>query len=107
MRVLAEAPPRVWMAISGTLGPATIHPVRRGLKDRVEAGVSILFLDLRELLLTDAADRYGLRTLFAVGPPVHFHLVGAPAEIRDCVGTDPRFTLHSRLDSAWERWVKD
>lgn len=43
MRILAEAPPQVWIAISGTLGPATIPRVRQGLHDRIKAGTSIFF----------------------------------------------------------------
>ncbi|MCT9081337.1 hypothetical protein [Streptomyces fulvoviolaceus] len=107
VRVLAEAPSRVWMAVSGTLGAATAHHVRRGLHDCVEAGTSSFFLDLRELRCTDGANGYGPRALFAVGSAVRFHLVGAPAEIRDCIDADPRFTLHSSLESAWEQWVRD
>ncbi|CAM5332405.1 hypothetical protein SAMN05428938_8126 [Streptomyces sp. KS_5] len=107
MRILAEAPPQVWIAISGTLGPATIPRVRQGLHERIKAGTSIFFLDLREVRCACETDRGGLRTLFAVGPGARFHVIGAPAEIRHSVRTDPRLTLHSRLDSAWQRWAQD
>jgi hypothetical protein len=91
------------MAVSGTLGPATEHHFRQRLRDRAEAGTSHFFLDLRELRCAGPTTRNDLTALFPAGPRVRFHLVGAPAELRASVRTDPRFELHP-LEAAWNRW---
>ncbi|MFI6007531.1 hypothetical protein ACIBAG_01680 [Streptomyces sp. NPDC051243] len=107
MRALAEAPPQVWIAVGGLLGPATQPHVRRGLHDRATAGAREFFLDLRELHCDGEMSRGGIRALFPDHPDARFHLVGAPDPVRDCVGGDPRFTVHTRLESAWNAWSRE
>ncbi|MEU6379230.1 hypothetical protein [Streptomyces sp. NPDC046909] len=103
-RVLAEAPGRVWIAVSGTLGPATEPRLRQDLHARDDAEHSEFFLDLTELRCKDGLADDALRGLFAFDCEVRFHLIGAPGPIRRCVADDPRFMLHSTVESAWGAW---
>ncbi|MCT7356580.1 hypothetical protein N4P33_31205 [Streptomyces sp. 15-116A] len=103
-RVLAEAPPRVWIAVSGTLAAPARHRLHQTLRACADQGFSELFLDLRRLRYADVHEaRRGL-TMFALGSGVRCHPVGAPAEFRDHLADDPRITLHSALESAWRDW---
>jgi hypothetical protein len=104
MRVLAQAPSRVWIAISGTLGASTRHQLHQGLRASAELGSSELYLDLRELRCADGTIAADARDVFALGPGVRFHLVGAPAELRGWLAEAPRFIWHTDVSSAWGRW---
>lgn len=104
-RVLAEAPGRVWIAVSGTLGPATEPRLRQDLRARDDGERTDFFLDLTELRCTDYLPDDILRGLFAFGRDVHFHLIGAPDDIRRCVEDDPHVTPHPSVESAWDMWA--
>ncbi|MGW0823134.1 hypothetical protein [Streptomyces sp. NPDC002845] len=104
-RVLAEAPSRVWIAVSGTLGAATAPRLRQKLRACDDGKRSEFFLDMRELRYEGELPADVLRELFALGTEGRFHLIGAPSEIHACFAGDPRFTPHSRLESAWKMWM--
>lgn len=106
MRVLAEAPFRLWMAVSGTLGATTGRQLRQRLHDQVEDGHREFFLDLQELRCADGLSEGELRPLFPKNPAARFHLIGAPGHIRESITGDPRFTLYADPESAWCQWVK-
>ncbi|WP_189324185.1 hypothetical protein [Streptomyces flaveus] len=105
MRVLAEAPFRLWMAVSGTLGVTTQRQLRQRLHDQVEDGHREFFLDLQELRCADGLFEGEPRTLFPKDPATRFHLIGAPDRIRESVTGDPRFTLYADPGSAWRQWA--
>ena len=104
MRVLAEAPFRLWMAVSGTLGATTQRQLRQRLHDQVDEGHREFFLDLQELRCAEGLSDGELRALFPKDPAVRFHLIGAPECIRECVTGDPGFTLYADPESAWCQW---
>lgn len=104
-RVLAEAPSRVWIAVSGTLGAATAPRPRQELRARDDGKRDEFFLDMRELRCEGEMPTDALRGLFTLDTEVRLHLIGAPAEIHACVAGDPRFTAHARMESAWKMWV--
>ncbi|WP_280908926.1 hypothetical protein [Streptomyces sp. SAI-090] len=104
VRVLAEAAPRVWLAVSGTLAAQTRDPLRQRLRTCIDQGYRELFLDLRQLRCADPHDAALASIVFALGSGVRCHLIGAPAEIGEHVGGDPRIVLHARLGSAWREW---
>ncbi|KUL23244.1 hypothetical protein [Streptomyces regalis] len=104
MRVLTEAGSRVWIAVSGTLSPATQHHIQQRLHHQAATGTREFYLDLRESRCTDAVTREHVGFLFAAVPDAHFHLIAAPDAVRDGIGTDPRFTVHPHLASAWNIW---
>ncbi|MDN3029005.1 hypothetical protein [Streptomyces sp. S.PB5] len=103
-RVLAEDPERVWLAVSGTLGPTTGPRLRQELRARADGKRRAFFLDLTELRCGDGLQDDAVRQLFTLGPEARFHLIGAADEIRTSVANDPRFTFHSTLESAWGLW---
>lgn len=104
MRLLAEAPFRLWMAVSGTLGATTGRQLRQRPHDQVDDGHREFLLDLQELRCADGLSDDELRTLFPKDPAVRFHLIGASDRIRECVTDDPRFTLYADPESAWCQW---
>jgi hypothetical protein len=106
MRLLAEGPCRLWMAVGGTLGARTRRQLRRWLHDQVDDGYREFFLDLRELSCFDGLSADELRTLFPEHAAARFHLIGAPDPIRACATGDPRFTLHTAAESAWRHWLQ-
>ncbi|NGO07750.1 hypothetical protein G5C60_08795 [Streptomyces sp. HC44] len=105
MRLLAEAPFRLWMAVSGTLGAITQRQLRQRLHEQVLDGHREFFLDMQGLRCADGLPDDELHTLFPEDPAAHFHLIGAPDSIRECVAGDPRFTLYAGPESAWCQWV--
>ncbi|MFG2026734.1 hypothetical protein [Streptomyces sp. NPDC048825] len=105
MRLLAEAPFRLWMAVGGTLGGTTQRQLRQRLHDQVDDGHREFFLDLQELRCADGLSDGELRALFPKDPVARFHLIGAPDRIRESVTGDPRFTLYADPESAWCQWV--
>ncbi|WP_424884543.1 hypothetical protein [Streptomyces sp. SAI-126] len=104
VRVLAEAAPRVWLAVSGTLAASTGNPLHQRLRACTDQGYRELFLDLRQLRCADTRDAALASTVFALGSGVRCHLIGAPAEICEHVAGDSHIILHTRLGSAWREW---
>ncbi|WP_344390571.1 hypothetical protein [Streptomyces vastus] len=105
MRLLAEAPFRLWMAVSGTLGGTTQRQLRQRLHDQVDDGHREFFLDLQELRCAEGLSDGELRAVFPKDPAARFHLIGGPDRIREVVTGDPRFTLYAAPESAWCQWV--
>ena len=103
-RALAETPTQVWIAVSGTLGPATAPRLRQEWRARDDGQRSAFYVDLRELRCGADMPTEAMRRLFAFGFDARFHLIGAPEEIRMGAAGDPRFTLHATVESAWEMW---
>ncbi|MET8081319.1 hypothetical protein [Streptomyces sp. NPDC005303] len=104
VRVLAEAAPRMWLAVSGTLAAPTRDPLHQRLRTCIDQGYLELFLDLRQLRCADTGDAALASTLFALGSGVRCHLIGAPAEICEHGAGVPGIVLHARLGSAWREW---
>ncbi|TPQ21456.1 hypothetical protein [Streptomyces sporangiiformans] len=105
MRLLAEAPSRLWMAAGGTLGATTQRQLRQWLHGHAQDGYRQFFLDLRELRCADGALADELHTLFPRIPDARFHLIGAPDRIRDFAIGDERFILHTAPETAWWQWA--
>ncbi|GAA3839891.1 hypothetical protein GCM10023083_84060 [Streptomyces phyllanthi] len=104
MRVLAVAPSRVWIAVSGTLSATTRHRLHQVLRAGTGQGNRELFLDLRELRCAEGVAAEDVRSVFALGPAVRLHLIGAPTAVHDRVTGQARVTLHPDLESAWRAW---
>jgi hypothetical protein len=104
MRVLAEAPSRVWIAVSGIIGSATQHQARQRLHHHAAAGTSAFYLDLRESGCTEGMTRDDIMAVFDACPDADLHLIGAPDDILDVFRNDPRFTAYPSLQSAWNIW---
>ncbi|MGW0824624.1 hypothetical protein [Streptomyces sp. NPDC002845] len=107
MRVLAEGPSRLWIAVSGVLEATTRPHLRRELHARADRGCTEFFLDLQELHGTDGIPADELRAVFPGGPAVRFHLIGGPGSLCEGLTGDSAFTLHSRAQSAWNAWLRD
>ena len=104
-RVLAVARSRLWIAVDGTLGASTRPRLRGLLAEWAEGDLEQLFLDVTGLRCTDGMTAENLRSLFAFAPHARFHLVGASADAQTLLATDPRFVLHTDLQSAWDAWT--
>jgi hypothetical protein len=103
-RVLAETPTQAWIAVSGTLGPTTESRLRQALRARADGPRSDFYVDLRELRCGADMPAEVIRWLFTFSLDARFHLIGAPEQIRMCTAGDPRFTLQTTVESAWNMW---
>lgn len=99
IRVLAVCGTRLWCAGSGPVTPRLSRAVHDDLSELC-AGMSVVGLDLRELLLPQGADLE--QALWPDGPRT-IHLL-APDALRLRAAEDARVRWHDDLRVAWETW---
>jgi hypothetical protein len=106
IRVLAVAGPRVWVAVSGTLCPATLRVLHYSLCARAVDEQTHFYLDLSGLHRDQALAAHELTGLLPAGGRLRFHVVVARESFRDPLGADARCRFHSDVASAWAAWSR-
>lgn len=104
VRVLAVAGRRAWMAVSGTLGTATLKVLHSHLNSRVSEERTQFFLDVNAVRCDGSLPAGEPSQLLPDGRRLHFHFVGVHERFRTRLSEDRRCTFHSDVASAWDTW---